>query len=177
MAVVTITSTNTEFGSCQVTFGGTDLGAFQGGVNTLYEITYKEVMADQLSSPLKSFILTETFVMTVNMLEVTLAVLQTVMPSGTYLSTGGAAIWVGGGQLVAGDYQQTILTPISDGSATITSDDNKKVTIHKALAKIQYAKAYDRENERIVPVEFHAYADTTKAAGRQLFLLGDSTAV
>ena len=177
MATVTGTPTYIMYGPCQITFDGTDLGYFKGGSTFRYDVTYIDVKPDQLSSKLKSFVTGEACVLTVPMLETDLAKLTLVMPTGSYTLDGTKKkIQVGGDQLASTDYKEVVLTETTDGSGTISTDSNTKVTIHSALAQIKLEKAYNMENERIVPVEFHGYADTTNSAGNQLFELGDATA-
>jgi hypothetical protein len=122
---------------------------------------------------------TERFVATVPMLETTIGKLKEVTPTGTYvLDAGGVKkkISFGGKQVSSSDFKELIITPVSDGSGTLTTDDNEKVTAWKCIAKIQFSKAYNRDGARIVPVEFHAIKDSTKTAGLQLFCIGDTTA-
>jgi hypothetical protein len=179
MAEMSGDSGNIEFGPCQVTFNSVDLGFFMGGVTFAYNVEYLDLEADQSSMPLEPRITKETAVVTVPMTETDLATLSNVMPTGTYVLDAGAVkkkLSVGGGQVGSADLAELVLTPISDGCGTLTTDNNELLTVHKAFAKIQFEKAYDRENQRVVPVEFHAYRDSTKSCGEQLFLLGDSTA-
>ena len=177
MSTVSITSTDVEFGSCQVTFGGVDLGSFKGGVTFHYGYTVTKSKPDQLSAPNTAWITVEEATVKVPILETDATSLQYVMPAGTYVLDGSKEkISVGGTQLVSGDFQQLIITPTTDGSATISTDANTKVTIHKALCMGPIDKTYNMEGERVITVEFHAFADTTKSAGNQLFTLGDTTA-
>lgn len=170
---------NIQFGPCQVTFGAQDLGYFSGGVEFVAGAEYMDIEVDQSSMPQEGRLIKETAMATVPMAETNLDMLRHVMPQGTYVLDTGAVkekISVGGKQISSGDYKELIITPISDGSGTLTTDDNEKVTIHKALAKIQFKKAYNRDGIRVVPVEFHAYEDHSQAANERLYLLGDSTA-
>ena len=177
MANVSITSTDVEFGSCQVTLGGVDLGSFKGGVVFHYGFTVVKSKPDQLSSPNNAWITTEEATVRVPILETDLTSLQYVMPAGAYTLDGSKEkIVVGGAQLASADFQQLIITPTTDGAATISTDANTKVTIHKALCMGPIDKTYNMEGERVLTIEFHAFADTTKSAGNQLFTLGDTTA-
>ena len=179
MSIMTGTAGNIEFGPCQVTFNAVDLGYFKGGVTFRYDVAWKDIEVDQSSMPVDVRVQSEKAVATVPMAETDLATLRYMMPTGTYTLDGSGVkkkIEVGGGQISVSNAYQLIITPLTDGSGTLTSSNNEKITIYKAFPKIQFNKAYNRDNERVVPVEFHALKDTTKDAGKQLFLLGDSTA-
>jgi len=179
MSTMTGTAGNIEFGPCQVTFNAVDLGFFKGGVTFRYDVSWFDLTADQSSMLLDQKVVDERAVLTVPMLETDLGTLKNVMAMGTYtLDTGGVKkkIEVGGKQVTSSQAYQVIVTPTTDGSGTLTTDTNQKLTIYKAMPHIQLNKTYNRNGERVVQVEFHALADTTKAAGKQLFLMGDSTA-
>lgn len=179
MSVMTGTASKIEFGPCQVTYNAVDLGYFKGGVVFKYDVGWFDIESDQSSMIVDSKVMSERAVLTVPMQETDLATLQTVMATGTYTLDGGGVkkkIEVGGKQPASSTFYQVIVTPLSDGSGTLSTDANEKITIYKAVPKIQLSKAYTRSGERIVPVEFHAIKDSTKDAGKQLYLLGDSTA-
>lgn len=174
MATVSITSTDVEFGPCQVTFGGADLGSFKGGVTFTYSYNIIKSKPDQLSAPNNAWMTEETVVVSVPILETDLTSLQYIMPLGSY-STSGASkkIEVGGDQISSSDFKELIITPVTDGSATLDTDDNNDITVHSCLCMGPIEKSYNMDGERIVKVEFHAFADTSENAGEQLFTLGD----
>ncbi len=179
MSTMTGTAGNIEFGPCQVTFNAVDLGFFKGGVVFRYDITWYDITADQSSMLLDQKVVDERAVLTVPMMETDLASVRYLLATGTYTLDSGLTkkkIEVGGKQVASSQAYQVIVTPTTDGSGTLGTDNNQKLTIYKGMPHIQYTKTYNRQGERIVNVEFHALADTTKGAGKQLFLLGDSTA-
>lgn len=183
MSEMTGTAANIEFGPCQVLFKEQDLGYFKGGVEFAAGAEFIDIEVDQSSMLQESRVVKETAMVTVPMAETNLAMLQHVMANGTYLIDEGVdpapdkeKISVGGKQLSDDSYGALVITPIVDGSGTLSDDPNEKITIHKALPKIQFKKAYTRDGVRVVPVEFHAYEDHTKPAGERLFVLGDTTA-
>lgn len=179
MSLMTGTASNIEFGPCQVTYNAVDLGYFKGGVVFKYEVGWLDIEADQSSMIIDSKVISERAVLTVPMLETDLTTLNNILITGTYTLDGAGSkkkIEVGGKQPASSAFYQVVVTPISDGSGTLDTDANKKITIYKAVPKPQLGKKYDRAGEKVVPVEFHAVKDTTKDAGKQLFLLGDSTA-
>jgi hypothetical protein len=179
MSEVTGDSANIEFGPCQVMFKTEDLGYFKGGVEFNAGAEFLDYDVDQSTMQQGSKVIKETAVATVTMAETVLSKLKTVLVTGTHtLDTGGdkEKIGVGGKQIVDADYGVLKITPVVDGSGTLSTDDNEIVTIHKALPKPQFKKAYNRDGIRVVPVEFHGYEDHTQPAGERLYLLGDTTA-
>jgi hypothetical protein len=179
MSLMTGTPGNIEFGPCQVTYNAVDLGYFKGGVNFVYTVEWFDIEVDQSSMLIDSKVKSERAMATVPMIETSLAVIKNVMATGTYTLDGSGVkkkIEVGGLQVASSSFYQLIITPLSDGSGTLSTDSNEKITIYKCVPKIQFSKAYNRDGERVIPVEFHAIKDSTKTAGKQLFLLGDSTA-
>ena len=176
MSTVSITNTDVEYGPCQVTFGAVDLGSFKGGVRVRYSYGVIKSKPDQLSSPNNAWINSEEAVVTVPILETDITSLQYLIPTGTYATDATKKkIKIGGTQLASADFATLIITPVSDGSATLDTDANKKSTIWKALCMGPIEKTYNSEGERVVTVEFHGFADTTRAAGDQLMTLGDTS--
>jgi len=179
MALVDGDSANIEYGPCQVTYNSVDLGFFKGGVSVTYTVEYVDFEVDQSSMLVDSRVKSERLVATVPMVETDLATLTTVMPTGTYtLDSGGVKkkIEFGGTQISSSNLLELVITPVSDGSGTISTDANEKITIYKTRPTPQFSKVYNRDGERVIPVEFHAYRDSSKTAGKQLYILGDSTA-
>ncbi len=178
MSTVSINSADVEFGPCQVTFGGTDLGSFKGGVKFHYGYGVAKSKPDQLSAPNNAWVTSEEVIVTVPILETNITKLQYIMPTGTYTLDGAKEkITVGGNQITSDNFQQLVITPITDGSGTLSTDENDKITVHKALCMGPIEKTYNLEGERVITVEFHGFADTTKDAGNQLFTFGDTTAL
>lgn len=179
MSQMTGTPSSIKYGPCQVTYDGNELGYFKGGVVATYTQTWYDITSDQSTSMVDSKIQAEAMVVTVPMQETDLAKLTLVMPTGTYVLDSGLVkkkISVGGGQASSSDFKQLIVNPLSDGSGTLDTTVNERLTLYKAVPKLLYSKTYTLDGEVIIPVEFHAVKDTTKDAGEDLFLLGDSTA-
>jgi hypothetical protein len=179
MASVSGDVSQIEFGPCQVVFNNQDLGYFKGGVTFRYEVDYIDIEVDQVGTPVDTRIKAERAIATVPMVQLGLTLLSKIMPTGTYVLDGAGSkkkMSFGGDQVSTSDLAELVITPVSDNAATIGTNANEKVTIYKCIAKPQLSKAYNRDGERVVPVEFHGRADTTRSAGDQLFLLGDSTA-
>ncbi len=176
MSVVSITATDVEYGPCQVTFNAVDLGSFKGGVKLHYAYGVIKSKPDQLAGPNNAWVNSEEATVSVPILETDITSLQYLIPTGVYsTSATKKKITLGGTQLASGDFATLIITPISDGSATLDTDANKKATLWKALCMGPIEKTYNSEGERVVTVEFHGFFDTTRTAGDQLLTLGDTS--
>ena len=176
------TPTNIEIGPCQVTFNAIELGFFSGGVTWEYTIGWVDITADQSTMLLDRRIQSERLVVTVPMLETTLDMLvsgsHSVVPTATrQTSSTKRLLQIGGHQVAASDAKALIITPLTDGAQTLSTDDNLDIRVHKAFPAPQLKKSYTMGEVRIIPVEFHAIADITKDSGDMLFELGDSTTV
>lgn len=170
--------TKVEFGPCRVTFGGSDLGYFRGGVTFSYEVTWLDIKVDQHSAIIDTKVQQEAASVIVPIVQTAIDSLYAVFPTGTRVADSTKRKMEFGGKQVtkAGNAAQLILTPCTDGSGTIDTDSNNLITIHKAMARANYSKAYTIDDIRVIEVEFVALADDTKDAGNELFVLGDSTA-
>jgi len=179
MTDMTFTDAKIEMSAAQITFGGTDLGGTTGGATFTYTVGMQKIFVDQSSMPRKHKITQEECQAVVNLSEYSFDNLRKALPAGTYtLDSGGAKekIEIGGTQIVSGDYEELIITPVTGGSGTIDTDSNLKVTIYKAIAISNLELGFTKEGVRVIAITFDAIADTTKAAGKQLFALGDTTA-
>jgi len=180
MALRTLTATNINYGAAGVTFNSVELGFFKDAVTFVYDITYFELTASQSSMIIDKKVVSERATCTVAMLETELNKLTTVMKTGTYVLDGGGSkkkISFGGHQIEVADAAELIITPLSDGAGTESSDANEKITVYKAFPEVKINYGFSLENGAwVVPVEFHAIRDSTKDSGNQLFLMGDSTA-
>ena len=180
MGTRTLTPTNINYGAAGITFNSIELGLFQDAVTFTHDITYYEVTSSQISMLLTKRIISERATVVVAMLETELNKLTAVMNSGTYTLDSGNTkkkIEFGGHQIADADADTLVITPLGDGIGTETTDNNELITIYKALPEIKLSYAFSLEDGSwVVPVEFHAVQDSTKATGKQLFMLGDSTA-
>ncbi len=179
MATMTITSSDIQMSSAQLTVGGTDIGATNGGIKFTPTVAIQKVFVDQSSMPQRHFITQEEATLTANLTEYNLTKLALVMPGGTYTLDAGAVkkkIEVGGDQIATADYVELVVTPTTDGIGTLTTDNNLKITIFKCIPITRPELSFTKDGVRFVPVTFDAIADSTKATGKQLYLLGDSTA-
>ncbi len=166
--------------AAQVTVGGTDVGGVIGGVTFTYTVGIQPVRVDQSSMIRKHFLTQEDAQVVIPMSQYSFDNLQLAFPTGTYvLDSGGIKkkISVGGAQIdYDSDYKEIIITPVTGGSGTLDTDTNLKITIYKAIAVSNQEIGFTKDGVRMIAVTFEARVDTTKSAGAQLFLLGDSTA-
>lgn len=168
---------NFEYGPCQVTFKGVDLGFTKGGVKVDYSVGWKDIEVDQSALLVDNKVQNERITVTVPMAETALAKLADLLPTGTKTVNGQKIkVEFGGKQVSIADAGELVLTPCADGAGTLSDDANEKITVHKAFPRPQYSKSYSLDDIRVVPVEFHGMMDDTKAAGKQLFVLGDVSA-
>jgi hypothetical protein len=129
-----------------------------------------------LAGPNNAWVNNEEVTVKVPILETDLTSLQYVIPTGTYVTDSTKKkIEIGGTQLASGDFATLIITPISDGSATLDTDANHKATLWKALCMGPIDKSYNSEGERVVTLQFDGFFDTTRPAGDQLLTLGDTS--
>ena len=180
MSTITQTVANFQYGAAQVTFNGVDLGLFKDAVTFTADNGYYEQVSSQSSMLLGKKLISERAVAVIAMQESVLDKITSICPHGTYVLDGSGSkkkIQFGGSQISTSDAKQLIITPTTDGSGTLTTDNNERVTIHLCLPEPKFAYQFSLENgEIVIPVEFHGIKDSTKDAGNQLYLLGDSTA-
>ena len=176
MTDMTITPTQIKLGACQVTFGGTDLGATSGGVVFTYTPTFVDFVPDQLTIKTNKFLTAETAEVTVPLAEYTVDQLNIAIPAGSQTTDGSQSkLEFGGGTITSADFKELILTPVTGGSGTLDTDANLKVTCHKALPTAAVPLAFNKDGPRIIEITFDIIRDSTKDAGKQLVVLGDAT--
>jgi len=180
MSTATLTPADIKMSSAQLTVGGTDIGGTDGGIVFTPTVTIQKVFVDQSSMPVKHFITQEEATVTANLTEYNLTKINLVMSGATYTLDSGATkkkIEVGGGQIDnTSDQVELIITPTVDGSATLTSDNNLKITVYQCIPFTHPEASFMKDGVRYIPCTFDAQRDSSKAAGKQLYLLGDSTA-
>ena len=180
MAVSAVTPGDIQMAGAQITFGGIDLGSTSGGVTFTPTVTVNKVFVDQISMPVRHFITQEECQVTANLSEQNLTLLQWADVGGTYTLDAGASakkIEVGGDQIDNdNDYKELIITPLIDGSSTISTDANLKITVYLCIPFTHPEQAFTKDGVRFTPVVFEAKQDSSKTVKKQFYLLGDSTA-
>jgi len=181
MANATITPGSIQMSAAQLTVNGSDIGATDGGITFTPTVTVQKVFVDQSSMPVRHFIVQEEVQVTTNLAEYTLDNLAKAIPGST-LTTDGTdpnkkKVEVGGGQIDNdNDYVELVITPLIDGSATLATDNNLKITIFKCIPTTHPELAFTKDGVRYIPVTWDAKRDETKDPGKQLYLLGDESA-
>ena len=183
MATITTNVAAVQFGTCQVKYGTLDLGLIKGGVTFTYERDYYDIMSDSLTMVIRSELVAERAMAVVNIQEITVAKLNSYIPGSTLFTDAttpaNQRTEVGGGTISDSDYQVLTIIPVTDGAATISTDVNAPIIIHRALAMPQVTLEFNRESERTFPIEFKGYNSEVTTAGvttRRLVSFGDLTA-
>jgi len=179
MATATITPTDIQISAAQLKVGGTDIGSTTGGITFSPTVSVMKIFVDQSSMPVGHRITQEECQVTCNLSEFNITKLAAVTPGTTYTLDGSAIkkkLEVGGGAIATTDYVELIITPLTDGAATISTDANMVITVFKCIPFQQPQLAFTKDGIRYVPVVFDAMRDSTKAAGKQLYIIGDTTA-
>ena len=178
MADMTITKGYIEMSGAQVTFGGTDLGVTEGGITFTYSQTWSIFRPDQTTMAEKPFLTAEDATLVCPLAEYKISNLLVAMSTGTLTGTDAASdgkIEIGGGSHATADLKELIVTP-AIGAGTLDTDANHKITIYLAICTESVDIGFNREGARIIQCTFMAFRDSSQTAGKQLFMLGDSTA-
>ena len=180
MSTATVTPGDIQMSAAQLTFGGTDLGATDGGITFTPTVATSKVFVDQVSMPVRHFITQEECQVTANLTEYNLTKLQNAYVGSTFTLDGSGVkkkIEVGGGVIDNdNDYKELIITPLIDGSSTLATDNNLKITVYLCIPFTHPELSFVKDGVRFIPTVFDAKQDATKTVKKQLFLLGDSTA-
>ena len=181
MTLATVDQEKIEMSAAQLVFNSIDLGAISGGVVFSYTKTVVPIEIDQSNMIERHRITAQACSVTASLSEWNLTLLQHAFSPGTFTLDGSAVkkkIEVGGDQIAQdlSDYAELVITPIMDGSATLDTNANLKITIHKAIVTSGIDINFTKDAQRLIPVTFEGIRDSSKAAGKQLFLIGDSTA-
>ncbi|KKM27312.1 hypothetical protein LCGC14_1575980 [marine sediment metagenome] len=181
MATATVDQEKIEMSAAQIIFNSVDLGAITGGVVFSYTKTVVPIEIDQTNMVERHRITAQACSVTASMSEWNLTLLQHAFSPGTFVLDSGAVkkkIEIGGDQIAQdlSDYAELVITPILDGSATLDTNANLKITIFKAIVTSGIDINFSKDAQRVIPVTFEGIRDSTKSAGKQLFLIGDSTA-
>jgi hypothetical protein len=165
--------TNVQLGVCSVTFSSVDLGHTKGGVEVVYEPTYKDVSVDKYGETvIEKYLTGEKLSVKVPLAEYTIAKLKIAMPQGAYAGAANARLTMGAssGQKAAVDSAQLVLHPTSEGTR------RHDIVIHKAYVASTITLSHKIDEEKLIEVTFEALLDETKSDGNYLGFIGDSTA-
>jgi hypothetical protein len=145
------------------TVSGLDVGCTTGGVTVSYSFEKQDIFCDQTLAAVESSIISEKAEVKMSMLETDAAKLRYAIQQCTYMTTAGVASKIGVGGVTA-----LAFVPLK---LEITENDTSNLitwTFYKVLTG-GIEINFERDNPTKCDVTFTAYADTTHAAGHQLF--------
>lgn len=169
---MTSSTQNVKVGVCRISFGGTDLGFTQGGVEVEVKTETHQVMVDQFGkSIINEIILGRTVSVKAPLAETTLQNLVSIMPGATLVGTGSnmkVNVPVAVGQSLVKTAKQLILHPKELPDADLSEDFC--IPLANTSGALQFA--YQLEKERIFNVTFNGYPDPVSG---KLFSVGNET--
>lgn len=177
---MTVSSTqvqNVKLGSCNVSYGGTDLGLTKGGVQVQISTQSKSITVDQFGQTvMNEYIMGRTGSVKVPMAESDLAKLQAVIPGATLVTDGTDStkkvlhIPNGVGISLIATAKPLVLHP----TANAAGDKSEDVTAPLAAPTGNITFDFQAENERVYQVEFTIFPDPATGL---LAHVGDTSAV
>lgn len=165
---------NGRMSAASITFGGVSIGHTSGGVTFHYEPKTDPITFDQYGeTPVDVIMHGENVQIVANLAEPVVAVLNSVMPSGSH-SVGGAGERLGfgvdAGYSLRNDAKLLVLHPL-DKSASDTSED---VNIYLAVVADTVELNYEVDNQRVFEVTWTALVSETYGSGRRLGHVGST---
>jgi hypothetical protein len=167
---------NVKLGSCNVSYGGTDLGLTKGGVNVTMSTQTKAITVDQFGQTIMNdYIMGRGCMVKVPMAETDLAKLAAVIPGATLvtdktvLTKKKIVITNGVGTSLLSIALPLILHPTANAAGVLGED----FTAPLAAMSGNLTFDYQAENERIYQVEFVVYSDPATGL---LYTIGDPSA-
>jgi len=164
---------NYELSPCQINYKGSDLGRTNGGVTLTLSQSGVTLNTDQDGeTPVDEYIVGTDVRVSGNLADIELDNIANIMNE-TKVTDGtkekveintnvGTSLLDNGGEL--------ILKPYVNGS--VTTDQNKWITLHNAGIKATAEMQYDMSNQRVIAFEATGYADSTGL----IATFGDTTA-
>ena len=176
---MTVTSTqiqNVKLGSCNVAFGGVDLGLTKGGVAVTMSTQNKSIQVDQFGQTIvNEYIMGRTGLVKVPMAESDIAKLVLVIPGASIVTDKTIStkkkllVPTGIGISLVASALPLVLHPTSALSTDLSLD----VTVPLAAPTGNLTFDFQDQNERVYMVEFTMYPDPGTGL---LFSIGDPTA-
>lgn len=145
------------------TVSGIEVGCTQGGVTVSYSIEKTDIFCDQTLPPVETSITSETAEVVMNMLESDAVNLNLAIQQTSYIENVGVDRKIG-----VGGVTSITFVPMK---LEITDNDTSNLitwTFFKVLSN-GIEINFERDNPTQVAVTFTAFADTSHAAGHQLF--------
>jgi len=145
------------------TVSGVDVGCTQGGVSVSYSFEKTDIFCDQTLPAVETSITSETAEVTLNMLESDAVNLNLAIQQTTYIENAGVEKKVGVGGITTITFVPLKLEITDNDTGNLTTWTFFRVLTNGIEVN------FERDNPTQVAVSFTAYADTTHAAGHQLF--------
>jgi hypothetical protein len=145
------------------TVSGTEIGCTQGGITVSYSMEKTDIFCDQTLPAVETSITSESAEVSMNLLESDAVNLNIAMQQTTYVENVGADRKVGVGGVTTITFVPMKLEIIDNDTGNLTT-----WTFFRVLSN-GIEINFERENPTQVAVTFTAYADTSHAAGHQLF--------
>ncbi|MCK5640798.1 MAG: hypothetical protein KAJ19_08375, partial [Gammaproteobacteria bacterium] len=177
MGVITGDPTKIKLGPHTVQFGTSgsevNLGFTQGGSELIYTPTYREIMVDQLGSPVDIRIVQEQFEMKFNLAEISRANFLIAFPAASAASGAASAVGVNFGRRPGYSIAQNasgvmIIHPVGLAAA----DKSRDWTIPIAVNTSSINLPWKADTETPIPCNFKAIANAAREDGQHLFRYG-----
>ena len=164
---MTMDLTKIQAGPCQLTWGGTNLGHTQDGVEFNYEPDIRERVVDKYgSSPVELILIGERVTVVARLTQWELAKMKAAIPAGLqgsdYLGIGRIA----GFHLRREEAEELVIHPLEQ--ATTQYD----VTLWKTVASAPITIGYTHDGDRVFEVTFFALQDESKMDGQTIGKIG-----
>lgn len=163
---------NVVLGAALVTFGATDLGYTQGGIDVEIKTETRKIMVDQFgATEVNEYIMGTGCTVKVPLAETDLAKMLIAMPGATIVGTATKKLNVPHrqGTSLRSFAQQLVLHP----KALSLGDKSQDFTVPIAAAKSNINFSFKHDAERVYNVEFSGYPDLTTGL---LYVMGDPAA-
>ena len=177
MAGITGDRDKIKLGPQRVSFGASGaevvLGFTSGGVELTYDVTYVQIMVDQLGSPVDLRFSGEVLKAKVNLSEISQDNFLIAFPAASAASGAASAVGVNFGRRPGYSVAQNasgvlILHPIGKDDADLSEDWTFPIAVNQGSVTLPYKV----DQETIVPLEFLAIADPAREDGQHLARYG-----
>jgi hypothetical protein len=173
MGTITGDRTKIKLGPHQVKFGGTNLGFTAGGVEITYNVEYKEIMVDQLNSPVDIRVIKENFEAKFSLSETSRDNLLIAMPAASAASGAASADGINFGRRPGYSVGQNAsgilnLHPVD----AATGDLSRDWTVPIAVAAGPVTIPFKPDEEQLIPIVMKAIADPAQEDSYHLFRYG-----
>jgi hypothetical protein len=164
---------NIKIGVCDVSLGGTDLGATKGGATITVDAEYSEMTVDQYgTSPVDFAVKGVKVKVEMNLAEAALDNIAAAMPHAVRANAKKLTFGRLAGYQIATLAKQLILHPQAMGA-----DLAEDIVIYKAISLDPFELSFKIDEQRIYKVVLQGLVDSTRTNGALMGHFGDSTYV